>query len=165
MDREAERFLTGLGARLDAAVARDEDEAATDLAFSLSQDRSLQGTVARLSEPLLQGPAGDRHEVTELGCDYVGCGRPVDLAAPLSRAVVRGRPGRSLLEVTDRRFVELLRVWVRRGSQVHVEADLAVLRGSLRRAARDHLVVEAVDGSWDVVGLAAVSSIRCVRGD
>lgn len=165
MDRDAERFLRGLDARLDAAVARHDDEAAADLAFSLSQDRSLHETVARLSVAVLQGAGMGRREITELGQDYVACGRPVDLAAPLARAVVRGRPGRTVVEVGERRLVELLRGWVRAGARVHVQTDHAALEGVLRRAARDHIVVETLDGAWDVVGLSAVASIRWARGD
>ena len=65
------RLLAELGARFDAVVAREEDEAANDLALSLDQDRSLVEVLTRSREPVATPASGVRWPVRRVGPDHV----------------------------------------------------------------------------------------------
>lgn len=91
-ERGLDGLFSSLSASFDAVVEREEDEAAADLAFSLGQDRSLEGSLRRGGFDLRIG-GGGRRPVTEVGADYVGSGHPVAVVVPARLAVCVETPG------------------------------------------------------------------------
>lgn len=131
-------MLGSLEATFDARLARAEDEAASDLAFSLLQDLSLTEALERAG-PLQVLRAGHPPiPVTEIGADYLGCAPATFI--PLGRAIARPIAGPTPVR-TDQPLVALLRRHARRGTCARVTARGAVHTGVLARACRDHVVI------------------------
>lgn len=149
---EAIDWLDGLGASFSAALARDEELAAADLAFSLRQDVDVHAAVARSRCGwVAAGAGGSTHRVEEVGVDYVLAGT---LVLRTRAAVLRsdaGPPPRT----TDRTFLELL------GAACRANADVAVegASGRLVRVAKDHVAVRKA-GVETIVGLDALDWVR-----
>jgi hypothetical protein len=155
---EPATWIDDLGASFEAALAREEEVAADDLAFSLRQDGDLRSAVRNGGWALLVD--GERRSIVdEVGVDYVVAG---DLVVRAGRAILRsaGAPAPSC---SDRTFLELLGSACRDGQTVEVCAGAARVRGTLVRVAGDHLVV-AHETEKTVVGLGAIDSVRiCSR--
>lgn len=128
-----------LEASFDAAVARDEDAAATDLAFSLLQERSLTEVLERRRALALIRRDGGRSRIALVGDDFVGEAPPsarlVPLAAAVFESLEEGTPPR-------RRHLDLtaqLRLWARSGAQVTATTPIGDVTGRLVSVSPDHL--------------------------
>jgi hypothetical protein len=158
-DSPVDRLIASLDASFDASVAREEDEAATDLAFSLRQGRSLRE--AARGQPLaLWTGGGGRVPVTAVGRDYVRAGSL--LARP--EKVVLVCEGAAPPHLREDALLEVLRRWARRGLEVEVAGSEGVLVGRLTCAAPDHLEIAGRDVRW-LVGTGGVKWVRCARED
>jgi hypothetical protein len=145
-----------LGASFEAGLARDEEVAATDLAFSLRQDVDVAGAVLRSGAAwLLVAEGGASATVDEVGTDYV---RVAGLIVRSGGAVLRSVPGPSP-RPTGRTFLEVLGEACRSGAEVAVIHKAGTAAGRLVRVGTDHLAVR--NGTTEtVVGLAAVEAVR-----
>lgn len=153
---ETVEWADALEASFEAAVAREEDVAAADLAFSLRQDVDLREAVGRSDSGwALMRAGGARHHVDEVGRDYV-CAGP--LLVRSGRATLMQGPGPSPT-ISDRTFLEVLGAVCRRGAVVTLEG----VAGRLVRVARDHVAVQRGDAET-MVGLDAVERVR-LEGD
>jgi hypothetical protein len=154
-DPGLDRVLAELEAAFDAAVTREEDEAAEDLAFSLLQDRPLRDSLIRSGPVSAFLPSGATRAVVAVGTDYVVCERPVPTVIPLRRTVlVRDAEG-PVPRSADRDLVGLLRTWARRGAQVELDTDAGTFGGKLVSAGADHVVLAALVGSGSTPGSRA----------
>jgi hypothetical protein len=154
-----EFVVRGLEASFDAAVARDEEEAASDLAFSLLQERTLPAMLERSSGVVVVRPDGGRAGVTEVGEDYVREAPPSARLVPLSAAVFESSndgapPRRRDLDMTTE-----LRRWARAGATVSATTSAGVVAGRLLRAAPDHLTIRGRRAEH-YIGRGALLAIR-----
>lgn len=138
---DATPIVSGLEAAFDARIARAEDEAASDLAFSLLQDLTLAEALQRAGAIDVVRPGGMASPAVEIGPDYVICAFPRAIV-PLRRAVFRGADRAELPKPSDEPLVTALRALARTGRTVEVGAGGSRHRGRLARAGRDHLVIE-----------------------
>lgn len=157
-----DRLIASLDASFEAAVARAEDEAASDLAFSLSQDRELSSAAARLGPLELLLSDGTSCAVARIGSDFFGAGEPLEVLVPASRALLRegSEGGPSPVRSGDLARTVLLR-WARLGALVEVMGAPRSVRGRLTRASRDHVEVLASRGRY-LVAWEEISSVRRV---
>jgi hypothetical protein len=145
-----------LEATFEAGLAREEEIAASDLAFSLRQDVDLQAAVARSGAGWnLLAPGGATAAVDDVGVDYV---RAATLLVRASHAVLRSTDGPKP-RVVDRRLLELLGEACRSGVEASVTTGNGTTAGRLIRVANDHLALRNEDSEM-VVGLGAVESVR-----
>ena len=158
-DSEVQRVLRALNADFDAAIAKEEDVAATDLALSLLQDALLSERLTS-SAYFAELPNGVQLKVVGVGSDYVTVGR--DDVVPLNRAVFRRTQGSPPM-ATSGDLLGVLRSWVRVGSTVRIEAQNRVLAGHLAIAGRDHVGLETALGEV-LVPLQVVDRVRRIRG-
>lgn len=149
-------YLDALGASFEAGVARDEDVAAADLAFSLRQDVATAAALARSGTgwSLIVDREGVV-DVEELGADYVLAG---PLLVPLHRIVVRST-SRTPPRVSDRSLLEVLGEAARAGASAEIVAGHSSVSGALARVTRDHLAV-AGQGTETIVSLGLVERVR-----
>jgi hypothetical protein len=161
MDPRLQRLFTSLGATFEAEIARDEEEAAEDLAFSLRQGRSLTDVLERNPCRVLT-PAGHQ-VVTALGEDYVVAGGSPALILPLHRSVfVTGGEG-SAPAVSTGTLLHLLRSLARAGARIEVGCGPSSFGGRLLWTGTDHVVMETNQGRL-AVGLDAVDWVRLEEG-
>lgn len=132
-----ERLIAGLEGRFAAASAAEDDFAAEDLAFSLSQDLHVADDLARLGGVVLIGDV--RVPVEQIGEDFVTGGA---WAVPLAGAILElgGGPAAAVSEV----FLGRLRTMSREGSVVEVGAGPRIVTGRLVRAGPSHLVLQSL---------------------
>ena len=161
MDGSIERLLEGLEARFDALLAKEEEEAADDLASSLDRGQGLRERLSTRAGCLrVVLPDGTRLPVTEIGEDYVGCGSPVSCIAPIAASVIVLEDGVPA-EANDLTLTQALRPWAE--SRRRVVASLreapASYAGTLLLVASDHLVLESTGASL-VIPLERLGSIR-----
>lgn len=155
-DPRLERLFASLNASFDAAVARQEDEAATDLAVSLRHDRALADVVLRGSWTVrLAG--GGRARVAVAARDFVGTGGDRPTVVPTSHAVLDAVDG-SRPSGTDLSLLEFLRALARRAAPVSIEHTAGQVNGRLTLAAAEYLLVEGARGRI-VVPLHSASAI------
>ena len=157
-----DRLFADLSATFEAAEEREEASAAADLAFSLDQDRTLPGTLARVGGTL-ELPGGGKACISEVGADYVGADLPTAVLVPIAHLVIRLDGGLSPPQITVLTFIERLRLWARRGASVQVDTPAGRLGGRLQRVTADHLAIRSQEGAT-VVGWSAVKAIRLRRG-
>lgn len=157
-----DRLIASLDASFGAAIARQEEEAASDLAFSLAQDRDMRSAAARLAPLQLVMQDGDSHPVTRIGSDYFGAGDPLSVLVPSHRALLREvSPRGAAVGTSPERMGNILLRWARQGHVVEVSTGHARVRGRLTRAARDHIEVLGPRGRY-LVAWREVCSIRRV---
>ena len=89
MDKNLGSTLRELDARFDATLAREEDEAAADLALSLQQDVALKITLGGKGWRM-RLPEGSTQPVRSVGNDYAICGSRAEALVPLDRERSRG---------------------------------------------------------------------------
>ena len=162
--RDLRGLFQSLDAELDAAIAREEDDAASDLAFSLLQDRSIRELLA--GRPSVAAVLADEITVpvSVVGRDYIGCGEPLTILVPLAHAVVVESSGHCLVEVRDDDdMLSRLRSWARARVSVEVMTRQGRFVGTLLPVGRDHLALERPIGRV-IVPLQALLSIRAVGG-
>ncbi len=164
MDRELERVIARLEARFDAALARDEEEAAADLAASLRQDRTLADLVRAGDGLRLVEGDGALPAVTVVGADYCGTGIPVTCVRRLGSTPLLAEPQGSPPEARRDSLQEVARRWARAGWRVQVGLETDRLTGRLLQVGPDNLVLEGPPAPGRLlVPLWLVSSIRLVR--
>jgi hypothetical protein len=157
-----EAIVRGLEASFDAAVGRAEDEAASDLAFSLLQERRLGEVLERRRGVTVISRDGVRVPVEVLGDDFVADAEPSTRLLPLATAVFEssgeGAPPRRLhLDLTAQ-----LRLWARGGAHVRLTTFAGEISGKLVRATPDHVTVLSPGGERDI-GREAVLDVRRTR--
>ena len=161
MDGSIERLIQGLEARFDALLARDEEEAADDLASNLDRGLALHERLFAEGRALsVVYPDGVRSSVTEIGENYVGCGAPLDSMAPIGTSVIFLEDGIPP-EASDLTMSQALRPWAERRRRVTVtlREGTTSYSGSLSLVASDHLILET-SGTRSVIPLEKVGSIR-----
>jgi hypothetical protein len=159
-DSELEKVLQALDADFDAALARQEDAAASDLALSLLQDRELSDRLTAAPH-FAELSNGVRLRVMAVGPNYVTVGR--DDLVPLARAIYRRSEGGAPPRSSSTELLAMLRSWVRTGSVVEIEAQGRALAGHLVMAGRDHLALDTAAGRV-MVPLQGIDRVRRVRG-
>lgn len=145
-DPHIDRLLDRLTIEFQATVAREEAEAATDLALSLAQSTSLTDRLGRFpSKVLLRDRAP--LDVAAVGADYLVTSDPVYLV-PIERALIRRSAQRAIGTNHEApgamrgSLIELLRAHGRGVSRaVVVSAGGTELSGALRLVGPDHLVI------------------------
>jgi hypothetical protein len=167
-----EGLFTSLAAGYEAALAREEDAAASDLAFSLRQDRTLLQSLVRLGPiALLQGDFVEK-PVLVIGRDYLNASLNGEddrarvqgtLIVPLHRAVIVPGGASEPPVVRDETLVQALRRWARLGKAVTLSTRWGDFRGHLTVVSPKHVEIQA-GRRLVVVGLSAVESITCARG-
>jgi hypothetical protein len=153
---EALDWAVGLEASFEAALAREDEVAADDLAFSLRQDVDVRDAAERSGcgwRLVLAGEAGPL--VDEVGIDYVRAGT---LLVRTRTATLRSAPGPSPRR-SERALLEVLAEVARAGTEMTVNG----LTGRPVRVAKDHVAVRQ-SGSETIVGLDAVQSVRLDGG-
>lgn len=155
-------LLLGLEAQLDASERRAEEEAADDLAFSLSQDRVLADALCRSGTVDLLTDEGGRLRVASVGTDFVWIDTPSCRLLPLRRAAVaqdlRGRPPVRL----DLTLVEVCRSLARAGTKVELRCPIGGVVGRLEAAARDFLALSRAEDRL-LLPYEAVTEIRLLN--
>ena len=174
--------MADLDATFEAAAARAEDEAASDLAFSLAQEICWFDSLRRGGAASVALGEGRTAAVEAIGRDYVMAGdRGGLMIIPAAHAVVLRRQGPPRRDrdadgpprhgttaepappAGEDNLVALLRRLARTGCGVEVTTASGAFRGRLLRAGGDHLAV-AGHGGEVVVGMGAVVRIRVDRG-
>lgn len=153
---EAVEWLGALEASFEAGLARDEDVAAADLAFSLRQDVDVRDALARSRTGwALTTPEAASAPVDEAGTDYVRAG---DLVVRSDRVGLRSAAGPPP-RVTARTFLELLGAACRAGADVQVRGYGVGTSGRLVRVGKDHVALRSGEVET-IVGLATLDSVR-----
>lgn len=154
VDSRLDRLFSALDSSFSAAIDRSEDEAANDLALSLTQDLSLELQLVGRSATLIGEPSVP---VAEVGRDFVRTGdhRLLPLAAHAYRVGPSG-PGPVR---TDSYLVDVLRRAVRSASRISVEGAFGAIEGPLVHCGPDHIGVS--EGESDV--LIPLKSVRVIR--
>jgi hypothetical protein len=152
-------LMESLEASFDAAVARREDEAASDLALSFLQGRSLTDIAGREDAWDLRFRDGRRLPVTLIGRDFIGAGRPPSVLVPAPRAVLIQASASSPPRRSDASLIEELRGLAGLGASVRVDTECGSFEGLLARAGPDHVLLQAPTGEV-LVGLAGMSVIE-----
>jgi hypothetical protein len=163
-DARLERLFESLGASFEAAVAREEEVAAQDLALALRNDRCLGDDLVGNGGATVVLGGWPQDRVTEVGRDYLGTGLPLGSVVVMDRAVVRRDGQGPAVRRSERNVVEVLRGWARAGVRVRALTSGGELTGRLVVVGRDYLVIKGVAGE-SLAGLDAVAAIRIVHGD
>jgi hypothetical protein len=162
-DGHLDRLIASLDARFGAAVAQAREQAADELALSLSHSASFLEAASRLGPLELVLEGGGHAEVTCVGADYVASGDPTRLLVPSSRALVRQAGTRA----PDVREAETLAIvllrWVRAGAEVELVGVDGAITGRLNTAGRDHVGLDARGQRW-LLGRDAIRSVRRLGG-
>jgi Protein of unknown function (DUF2642) len=155
-------LMESLEASFDAAVARREDEAASDLAISLLQGRSLTDIAGREDAWDLRCGDGRRIPVTLIGRDFIGAGTPTSVLVPAARAVLIRAEEPSRPRRSDASLIEELRGLAGLGATVRVDTQSGSFEGLLARAGPDHVLLQATAGEV-LVGLEGISVVELTR--
>ena len=163
-DQRLNGLLLGLVAQLEASERRAEEEAADDLALSLSQDRVLADALCRSGAVDVLADGGARFRVAFVGADFVWINTPSKRLLPLRGVVVavdtRGTsPVR--LELT---LVDVCRSLARTGAEVEVKCPIGGVVGRLEAAARDFLALTKAEERL-LVPYEAVNELRLLNAD
>ena len=142
----ADRVIRSLEAAFDAAEARAASEAASDLALSLVQDRSLAQALQRLAAAEVVTGSGTTLPVSVVGADFLIAGSRARVLIPLECAVVVNRPTGPAPTTTELTLLQILRTLSRRGTRLEVVGDDIAYAGRLVAAGRDHIVLDTSRG-------------------
>ena len=159
MDPRLEGLVSSLEAQFGAALDRAEEEAASDLALSFRQDRSLRERLAQGSWSALT-ESGPRR-VCEVAADHV-CVEPGDLylrTASITFTKGDGLPPRC----SDSTLTNLLRRFMREGTDLAVDLGDKALAGRVKACTDDHVYLRSKNQDL-LVPLAQIRSIRPFRG-
>lgn len=156
------RVLGGLDTSFDAAVVASDDDAANDLAYSLSQGFTLARALSRWPGVTWHVGNGIVVSAEEIAADHV-VALDGTLVAPLDRLVATRSEGPPV-RLTEIDLVTRLRRWARVSAKVQV-TDVAgeLWEGSLTRVAEDHLELEC-NKKAAIVSVGAIASIRLGHG-
>jgi hypothetical protein len=153
------RLLSSLEVQFDAAVAREEDEAASDLAFSLRQGLLLRDVLRRGS--WVARLDGGERPVVLVGRDFVVCSGPDSVLIPHRRLVATPSGSSIEAQVSGMQLVDTLRALCRSGAEVDVECHKVVMRGRLIQVGPDHVAV-STNSRPAFVAMEAIDLIRLV---
>lgn len=159
MDPELERVIARLEERFDAALAREEEEAAADLAVSLRQDRTLSDLVRSGDGLRLVEGDGALPVVTVVGSDYCGTGMPLNCARRLGSTPLLAEPHGRPPEPRRDSLQEVARRWARAEQWVELELETGCVAGRLDQVGPDNLVVQGPAGTV-IVPMWLVTAIR-----
>lgn len=158
-DARADRFLAWLDASFDASIAREEDEAASDLALSLRQDRSAFLALRRAGPLEVVMPDGAPASVSHLGRDYLATSPPAVALLPLDGAIVAVMSRGTRPRVRDRSLAEVLHALARNRAWVELTTNAGLVSGRIVVAASDHLELDGVVRRL-IVGRDAIRVLR-----
>lgn len=161
-DAHIDRWLSSLNATFEAAVEREEDQAADDLAFSFLQDLGQVETLRRGKAAALRLAGGVSLPIERVGEDYVAAGTPPDLIVPVRFAVILVSSGGPAPQVAEDSLLLLLRRAARLGTYVRAATSEGEWQGRIAKAGVDHLIVSALGQSL-VIGNDSLRSIRLLR--
>lgn len=151
-------LLADLDALFGAEIARQEDEAADDLAISLQSDSRLPEVLARGSFQLVLGER--TIPVESVGRDFVESGTFI---VPLGRYHFIASTGERT-RPAHLGFVDRLRLLARSRAAVELSLEGQTLRGRLSTVSPEHLVIDARAGSA-IVPLGAIRWVKVSPGD
>lgn len=161
-DAHIDRWLSSLNATFEAAVEREEEQAAGDLAFSFLQDLDQVETLRRGKAAALKLAGGANLPVARVGRDYVAAGTPPNLIVPLTFAVIGVGPSGPAPESADDSLLLLLRRAARLGTYARIATSEGDWQGRLVKAGVDHVILN-VSGQSLVIGNGAMRSITLLR--
>ncbi len=161
-DAHIDSWLSSLNASFEAAVEREEEQAAGDLAFSLLQDLGQVETLRRGKAAALKLAGGASLPVARVGSDYLAAGNPPNLIVPISFAVVLVGPSGPAPEIADDSLLLLLRRAARLGTYARISSTEGDWQGRIVKAGVDHLIVN-VSGQSLIVGNGAIRAITLLR--
>ena len=154
-----ERLFDDLDVGLEAAIAREEEEAADDLARALQQDTPFHVAVSRTGWNV-RLPGGETALVEEVGTDYIAASLgQTSILAPLERVALSASEDVPRPRMSGRALVEVLRRLAREGIAFEVASDQGSFSGRLSRTAADHLGVASPTGET-LIGMRSVVSLR-----
>jgi hypothetical protein len=156
-------LLESLGATFDAALAREEEAAATDLAMSLRQDRSLLDLLHRGSWRAVLEPGLSPH-IAAVGHDVVVAEEPGRHLIPTARLQITPAPELDKAERVGASLIEMLRDLARASLPVLVPSEGGSQEGVLRWVGTDHLALEGRHGVV-VVALTTVRRVSVLGGE
>lgn len=146
-------LLADLDALFGAQIARQEEEAADDLAISLRADRRLAEVLTSDAFALV---VNERTvPVERVGRDFVQCG---EFVAPFDRShfIACSNGGARAIDLS---FVECLRSLARGRATVEFGLGDRILQGVLSSVGADHAIARARTGSV-VVPLGSISWVK-----
>lgn len=161
---EIDKLLASLNATFEAAVAREEDEAASDLAFSLLQGLDFVETLRRGHGATLRASGGATLSVVEVGSDYVVARGPSTVLVPSLHAIIVRSAVGAPPRVVEGTLVEALRRMARTHRTVEVRTQDGTFTGRLVKAGPDHVVVQAREANV-LIGLGALRAVSVARGE
>lgn len=156
-EERVDGLLESLGATFEAAMAREEEAAAADLAMSLRQDRSLLDLLQRGSWRALLEP-GLTPRIATVGPDVVVAEGPGRHLISTARLQITPAPDLAKAEQVATSHVEMLRDLARARHPVLVRSEGDSLEGVLRWVGTDHLALEGHHG----VVVMALTTVRRV---
>lgn len=139
-------MIASLDASFEASVARSEEEAASDLALSLRQGRTLAEVLLRSHGIEAHLPGGARFVVTAVGDDFLGGGEPLSRAVPWTWVKLLACPSAAAPTRYRGDLIGLARQWMRRGARVEIMSEAGGLRGPLAEVGSDYLCVTTAAG-------------------
>ena len=145
-----------------AALARDEDEAAADLAVTLRQSQSLREILVR-SPARFHAPGITSASISLLGRDFVMSERR-GLLARIDAVHFTIGTGTSRPRLSPETFIQFLRCRARERAPVRVETAAGRVLGRLMATPEDHLEIVGSFGRV-LVPLSGVVAVRLCRGD
>jgi hypothetical protein len=151
------KLLSSLEVQFDAAVAREEDEAASDLALSLRQGLALLDVIRRGS--WVARFDGVARPVSLVGRDFVACDGPDAILVPHRRLVVAPSDSGEAARFSPASLVETLRAVCRSGADVEITCGKAAISGRLTQVGPDHAAVVSASGTT-FVALEVVDRVR-----
>lgn len=137
------RFLTDLEARFEGSLAREESEAADELARSLRADQKIYDAIVTWrGARLIDGP---QDPVASVAPDHLVLGDPATCVVRLESAVLNRLSDEKIAPIrrSDAPLCVSLRPWARRLSRVNVTCWTGSWTGSLVAATPDHVTIEA----------------------
>lgn len=165
-DGHIEGLLKSLDATFDAALARQEDEAASDLARSFQQGKPLLEALNDLATVVARGPDATRSPIARIGRDYVITATTPAHILRLSECLFvdakdAGDGTDGNIEHAPDTFVEVVRTVGRARRTVRVVTPYGPLEGLLTRAATDHVAISGTAADF----LVPMSLVRSVQLD
>lgn len=159
MDPRFDRLFSSLEAQFGAAVARAEEEAATDLALSLRQDLSPVDLLS--SAAWTVSTRSGRRAVREVAKDHVRL-EPDGQIVPSASAVFHRSAGPRVIR-SERTLVQVLRDAVRSCQQITVDLDDETITGRPLACGDTHILV-AGRGQESLLPLVQIRMIKLSLG-
>lgn len=156
-----DNLLSTLGVAFDAAVARDEDIAAGDLAVSLRHDRDLRDVLVRGGPWTVVLADGRRIGLDVVGADFVAGGA---IVVPLGRAAVAATRAGAPPRPSSATFHQIMRGCARSRARVTVADGDREWSGRAVVCGRDYFSVACAVGDV-LVSLASVAWVRVDGSD